>query len=217
MESDLSDDSKESFVSGEEDDDEEKATARRSRPRRSSIGLRVAFQFPTKKLAKKADKNGSAEPLFPGSRLQDNKKMILGRKTSCRQEKESEDSASESEDDSRDEGQESSDALLKRTMNIKENKAMVSVRPGRRRRAPGAAPLHSCCSFCQEAYSGFCGFFLFSWTCISHCLTSSGLGRDSQDLPRCPGLTLVTVDQIMLQMYSGLETKKPVPAKGSNM
>ena len=31
------------------------------------------------------------------------------------------------------------------------------------------------------------------------------------------GLTLVTVDQIMLQMYSGLETKKPVPAKGSNM
>ena len=127
MESDLSDDSKESFVSGEEDDNEEKATARRSRPRRSSIGLRVAFQFPTKKLAKKADKNGSAEPLFPGSRLQDNKKMILGRKTSCRQEKESEDSASESEDDSRDEGQESSDALLKRTMNIKENKAMVSL------------------------------------------------------------------------------------------
>ena len=123
----MSDDSKESFVSGEEDDDEEKATARRSRPRRSSIGLRVAFQFPTKKLAKKADKNGSAEPLFPGSRLQDNKKMILGRKTSCRQEKESEDSASESEDDSRDEGQESSDALLKRTMNIKENKAMVSL------------------------------------------------------------------------------------------
>ncbi|XP_027395755.1 cell division cycle-associated 7-like protein isoform X3 [Bos indicus x Bos taurus] len=126
VESDLSDDSKESFVSGEEDDDEEKATARRSRPRRSSIGLRVAFQFPTKKLAKKADKNGSAEPLFPGSRLQDNKKMILGRKTSCRQEKESEDSASESEDDSRDEGQESSDALLKRTMNIKENKAMLA-------------------------------------------------------------------------------------------
>uniref|UniRef100_A0A8B9W9U7 Cell division cycle associated 7 like n=2 Tax=Bos mutus grunniens TaxID=30521 RepID=A0A8B9W9U7_BOSMU len=126
VESDLSDDSKESFVSGEEDDNEEKATARRSRPRRSSIGLRVAFQFPTKKLAKKADKNGSAEPLFPGSRLQDNKKMILGRKTSCRQEKESEDSASESEDDSRDEGQESSDALLKRTMNIKENKAMLA-------------------------------------------------------------------------------------------
>ena len=137
MESDLSDDGKASFESGEEDDDEEKATAQRSRPRRSSIGLRVAFQFPTKKLAKNADKNGSAEPLFPGSRLQDNKKAILGRKTSCRQETEREDSASESEDGSRDEGQESSDALLKRTMNIKENKAMVSLRPGRRR-APAA-------------------------------------------------------------------------------
>ena len=83
----MSDDGKASFESGEEDDDEEKATAQRSRPRRSSIGLRVAFQFPTKKLAKNADKNGSAEPLFPGSRLQDNKKAILGRKTSCRQEK----------------------------------------------------------------------------------------------------------------------------------
>uniref|UniRef100_G3UFM5 Cell division cycle associated 7 like n=1 Tax=Loxodonta africana TaxID=9785 RepID=G3UFM5_LOXAF len=33
---------------------------------------------------------------------------------------------SESEDDSRDEGQDSSDALLKRTMNIKENKAMLA-------------------------------------------------------------------------------------------
>ncbi|XP_065794883.1 cell division cycle-associated 7-like protein isoform X2 [Muntiacus reevesi] len=127
VESDLSDDSKASFVSGEDDDDdEEKATPRRSRSRRSSIGLRVAFQFPTKKLAKKADKNGSSEPLLSGSRLQDNKKAILGRKTSCRQEKEREDSASESEDDSRDEGQESSDALLKRTMNIKENKAMLA-------------------------------------------------------------------------------------------
>ena len=79
------------------------------------------------------------------------------------------------------------------------------------------APLHSCRGFCQEAYSGFCGFFLFSWTCSGHCLTNSGLGRDSQDLPWCPGLTLVTVDQIMLQMDSGLETKRPVPAKGSNM
>lgn len=170
MESDLSDESKASFVSGE--DDEEKETPRRSRPRRSSIGLRVAFQFPTKKLAKKADKNGSSEPLFSGSRLQDNKKAILGRKTSCRQEKEREDSASESEDDSRDE-RESSDALLKRTMNIKENKAMVSLRAGCRCRAPGASPPTAATA------SGFCGFSLFSWTCSRHCLISSGLGRDS--------------------------------------
>ncbi|XP_006912041.1 cell division cycle-associated 7-like protein isoform X1 [Pteropus alecto] len=124
-ESELSDDSKASFVS-EEEEDEEKATPRRSRPRRSSIGLRVALQFPTKKLAKKSDKNSSSEPLFSSSCLQDPQKAILGRKKSCRQGKEREDSVSESEDDSRDEGQEGSDALLKRTMNIKENKAMLA-------------------------------------------------------------------------------------------
>ncbi|XP_042823890.1 cell division cycle-associated 7-like protein isoform X6 [Panthera tigris] len=124
VESDLSDAGKVSSAS-EEEDEEEKATPRRSRPRRSSIGLRVAFQFPTKKLAKKSD-DSSSEPLFPSKRLQDNKKAILGRKRSCRQGKEREDSVSESEDDSRDEGQESSDALLKRTMNIKENKAMLA-------------------------------------------------------------------------------------------
>lgn len=109
----------------EEEEEEEKAAPRRSRPRRSSIGLRVALQFPAKKLAEKSDQNSCSEPLFSSSHLQDNKKAILGRKKSCRQGKEREDSASESEDDSRDEGQETSDALLKRTMNIKENKAMV--------------------------------------------------------------------------------------------
>ncbi|XP_016015035.2 cell division cycle-associated 7-like protein isoform X1 [Rousettus aegyptiacus] len=124
--SDLSDGSKASLVSEEEDDEEEKATPRRSRPRRSSIGLRVALQFPTKKLAKKSDKNGSSEPLFSSSCLQDPQKAVLGRKKSCRQGKERDDSVSESEDDSRDEGQEGSDALLKRTMNIKENKAMLA-------------------------------------------------------------------------------------------
>ncbi|XP_010966908.1 cell division cycle-associated 7-like protein isoform X4 [Camelus dromedarius] len=124
VESDLSDSGgKASFVSeDEEDEEEEKATPRRSRPRRSSIGLRVAFQFPSKKLAKNSDKNNSPEPLFSGSCLQDSKKATLGRKTSCRQGKERGDSASESEDD----GQESSDALLRRTVNIKENKAMLA-------------------------------------------------------------------------------------------
>ncbi|KAM9216462.1 cell division cycle-associated 7-like protein isoform 2-T2 [Dugong dugon] len=126
VESDLSDDSKTSLLS-EEDEEEDKATPRRSRPRRSSIGLRVAFQFPTKKLANESDKkNSSSEPLHSSSCLQDNKKTVLGRQKSCRQWKQREDSASESDDDSRDEGQESSDALLKRTMNIKENKAMLA-------------------------------------------------------------------------------------------
>ncbi|XP_049749394.1 cell division cycle-associated 7-like protein isoform X3 [Elephas maximus indicus] len=128
VESNLSDDSKASLVSEEEqDEEEEKATPRRSRPRRSNIALRVAFPFPTKKLANQPDKkNSSSEPLHSSSCLQDSKKTVLGRQKSCRQRKQWEDSASESEDDSRDEGQGSSDALLKRTMNIKENKAMLA-------------------------------------------------------------------------------------------
>ncbi|XP_047550945.1 cell division cycle-associated 7-like protein isoform X2 [Lutra lutra] len=125
VESDLSDAGKTSSVSEEEEEDEgAKATPRRRRPRRSSIGLQVAFQFPTKKLAKKSD--NSSEPPFSSTRLQDSKKAILGRKRSCRQGKQREDSVSESEDESRDEGQEGSDALLKRTMNIRENKAMLA-------------------------------------------------------------------------------------------
>ncbi|KAL4696216.1 hypothetical protein H8957_001559 [Semnopithecus entellus] len=127
VESDLSDDGKASLVSEEkEDEEEDKATPRRSRSRRSSIGLRVAFQFPTKKLANKPDKNSSSEQLFSSSRLQNEKETVLGRKKGRRQVVQREDSTSESEDDSRDESQESSDALLKRTMNIKENKAMLA-------------------------------------------------------------------------------------------
>lgn len=146
----MSEDGSEASVSEEEGgDEEEKATPRRSRRRRSSIGLRVALQFP-KKLAKTAGKN-SPEPLFSSSCSQDHTKAILRRKKSCRQGKEREDSASEPEDDSRDEeGQESSDPLLKRTMNIKENKAMVrphlgagtGLRPGSQ-----TAPCQLCSGF----------------------------------------------------------------------
>lgn len=139
----------------EEDEEEEKAAPRRRRPR-SSIGLRVALQFPAKKLAKKSDQNSCSEPLFSSSHLQDNKTAILGRKKSCRQGKEREDSASESEDDSRDEGQETSDALLKRTMNIKENKAMVRPCVLTAAAEPHGLGLYSSCcfGFCQERSSG---------------------------------------------------------------
>ncbi|XP_006880448.1 PREDICTED: cell division cycle-associated 7-like protein [Elephantulus edwardii] len=129
VESDLSDDSNTSIVSEEEEADEEeeeeKVTPRRSRSRRSSLGLRVAFQFPTKKLANQTDKKSSSSEPSELS-LQNNRKTVLGRQKSCRQRKQREEPASESDDDSRDEGQESSDALLKRTMNIKENKAMLA-------------------------------------------------------------------------------------------
>lgn len=109
------------MMSDEEEDDEEEAVPRRGRSTRrrrsrSSFGLRVAFQFPTKKLAKTPDKNSS--------HLLDSK-TDLRREKSSRQLKEREDSASDAEDESRAESQENSDALLKRAMNIKENKAMV--------------------------------------------------------------------------------------------
>ncbi|XP_075414434.1 cell division cycle-associated 7-like protein isoform X2 [Tenrec ecaudatus] len=125
MDSDFSDDNKTAVESGEEE--EEAATPRRSRSRRSSFGLRVAFQFPTKKVASQSDqKLTSPERPRSSSCVQDNKKPVPGRQKRCRQRKQREDSASESEADSRDEDQESSDALLKRTMNIKENKAMLA-------------------------------------------------------------------------------------------
>lgn len=120
MQSELSDNGKTAVESEEEEEDEEEeeAVPRRGRSTRSSFGLRVAFQFPTKKLAKTPNKSSS--------HLVDSK-TDLRREKGCRQAKEREDSASESDDDSRTESQ-NSDALLKRAMNIKENKAMVSAR-----------------------------------------------------------------------------------------
>ena len=168
-----------SAVSEEEEyDEEEEATPRRSGPRRNNIGLRVALQFPTKKSAKKSDKNDSSEPLFSSSHLLDNKKTVLGRKRSFGEGKEGEDSASECEDDSRDEGQESSDALLRRTMNIKENKAMVrpAGAPGSWRRAltsaaeaQAALTRGSCCcfGFCWMLWPGHCV------CCLSLCTPSN--------------------------------------------
>nr|XP_051708762.1 cell division cycle-associated 7-like protein isoform X1 [Oryctolagus cuniculus] len=125
-ESDLGSDSSASVVSEEEEQEEEEAAAaprRRRRSGRSSIGLRVAFQFPTKKPAKRPERSPSSEPLGPGLRSQDKQVAALGRKKSCRPGRDREESASESEDD---EGQESSDALLKRNLNIKENKAVLA-------------------------------------------------------------------------------------------
>ncbi|XP_004626615.2 cell division cycle-associated 7-like protein [Octodon degus] len=123
VESDLSDSGEASLVS-EEEDHEEKPAPQRGRPRSSSLGLRVAFQFPSKRLAKQPDKSSSSE-LFSSPYLQDSKK-VTGRKKMCRQLTEGELSGSESEDGSRDERQEGSDALRRRTSNIQENKAVLA-------------------------------------------------------------------------------------------
>lgn len=118
----------------------------------------MAFPFPTKKAVKKTDKDSSFESTFSSSCLQDNNKAILGRKKSCRQGKRRNESASESEDEPRDEAQ---DALLRRSTNIKENKAMV--------RPTGDLPSgNSCLALSSEIGSGSRVSFIFSGSVEFH-------------------------------------------------
>ncbi|XP_065255742.1 cell division cycle-associated 7-like protein isoform X2 [Emys orbicularis] len=120
VESDLSDGENNnlSLLGSEEEEEEEKAS-----PKRRSFGLRVAFQFPTRKSAKKK----VSEPTFSKLHLQDNKPpKTLTREKSSKRWKKLEGSASESEEDVKETREESSSALLKRAINIKENKAMLA-------------------------------------------------------------------------------------------
>ncbi|XP_040820477.1 cell division cycle-associated 7-like protein isoform X2 [Ochotona curzoniae] len=116
--SDVSEDSTASVLS-----EEEEVSRHRRRSGRNSVGLRVAFQFPTKKLGRQPDGN----PSCPSPRLQD-KQLAAHRQGRDGKE----DMASESEDDGDDddgggdESQEASDALRKRNLNIKENKAVLA-------------------------------------------------------------------------------------------
>ncbi|XP_028926299.1 cell division cycle-associated 7-like protein [Ornithorhynchus anatinus] len=122
MESGLSD---EDNISLESDEEEEKKVT----PRRSSFGLRVAFQFPSKKSASKSEvKNKFPEPSFSSLRVENHQTpTVLRRKKSSRPERRMGGSTSESEsEDVRERAQENSNALLKRAMNIKENKAMLA-------------------------------------------------------------------------------------------
>ncbi|XP_068944841.1 cell division cycle-associated 7-like protein [Petaurus breviceps papuanus] len=110
----------------EEEEEEEEEVETKTASRRSSFGLRVAFQFPTKN---KGDiKKRFSEPSFSSLHFDESEKpKTLRRKKNGRPGKRTmEGSTSESEDDTRDVGQANSDALLKRAMNIKENKAMLA-------------------------------------------------------------------------------------------
>ncbi|NWH61230.1 CDA7L protein, partial [Geococcyx californianus] len=106
---------------GNEEEEEEEAKKKVS-PKRRRFGLRVALQFPARKSSeKKVPEQASSnlplkdsEPLAP-----------LSKEISCKQWDKLEGSASESEEDIK-ETQEESNALLKRAMNIKENKAMLA-------------------------------------------------------------------------------------------
>ncbi|KFV93023.1 Cell division cycle-associated 7-like, partial [Fulmarus glacialis] len=118
MELDLSDEERNNLLGSEEEEAKKKVS-----PKRRSFGLRVALQFPTRKSSeKKVPEQASSnlplkdsEPLTP-----------LSKEVSCKRWDKLEGSASESEEDIKETQEESSSALLKRAVNIKENKAMLA-------------------------------------------------------------------------------------------
>uniref|UniRef100_A0A8C2TNK9 Cell division cycle associated 7 like n=1 Tax=Coturnix japonica TaxID=93934 RepID=A0A8C2TNK9_COTJA len=104
MESDLSDEERGNLLATEGDEEEE--SNKKISPKRRSFGLRVAFQFPTRK---------SSEKNVPEQAFSKNCK----RRTNC-------EACFQIEEDVKETQEESSSALLKRAMNIKENKAMLA-------------------------------------------------------------------------------------------
>ncbi|POI28287.1 hypothetical protein CIB84_007963, partial [Bambusicola thoracicus] len=121
MESDLSDEERGNLF-GTEGEEEEEAKKKVS-PKRRSFGLRVAFQFPTRKSSEKK----VPEQAFSKLPLKDSKpSTALSKERNCKRWDKLEGSASESEEDMKETQEESSSALLKRAMNIKENKAMLA-------------------------------------------------------------------------------------------
>nr|XP_028607420.1 cell division cycle-associated 7-like protein isoform X3 [Podarcis muralis] len=97
--------------------------------RRSSFGLRVALQFPTKKSAeKRAPKGRSSKFCLMDSKHPGSLTQIKNNKTwkVADQEASSGSEEDSKEEDSKEASNESSSALLKRAMNIKENKAMLA-------------------------------------------------------------------------------------------
>lgn len=93
-------------------------------PKRRSFGFRVALQFPTRKSAEKR----APDKIFSKSCLVDSKRTSsVTRMKSNKWKKADQENSSESEEDAKEASDESSSALLKRAMNIKENKAMVSL------------------------------------------------------------------------------------------
>nr|XP_008110846.1 PREDICTED: cell division cycle-associated 7-like protein isoform X1 [Anolis carolinensis] len=93
---------------------------RRSSSKKRSFGFRVALQFPTKKSAEKISSKFCSmdNEHSPSFRQTKNNKTL--RKV------DTEGASSESGEDDKEEPDENSDALLKRAMNIKENKAMLA-------------------------------------------------------------------------------------------
>ncbi|NXS08964.1 CDA7L protein, partial [Neodrepanis coruscans] len=118
VESDLSDEECSNLLGNEEEEAKKKVS-----PKRRSFGLRVALQFPTRKSSEKK----VPEQVLSDLHLKDSESLTpLSKEISCKPLDKLEGSASESEEDIKETQEESSSALLKRAINIKENKAMLA-------------------------------------------------------------------------------------------
>ncbi|NXK65019.1 CDA7L protein, partial [Sylvietta virens] len=120
VESDLSDEERNNLLGNEKEEEEE---VKKASPKRRSFGLRVALQFPTRKSSEKK----VPEQALSDLPLKDSESLTpLSKEVSLKRLDKAEGSASESEEDIKETQEESSNALLKRAINIKENKAMLA-------------------------------------------------------------------------------------------
>ncbi|XP_071285276.1 cell division cycle-associated 7-like protein isoform X3 [Agelaius tricolor] len=121
VESDLSDEERDNLLGNEKEEEEE--MKKKVSPKRRSFGLRVALQFPTRKSSEKK----VPEQALSDLPLKDSESLTpLSKEISLKRSDKVEGSASESEEDIKETQEESSSALLKRAINIKENKAMLA-------------------------------------------------------------------------------------------
>nr|XP_009478838.1 PREDICTED: cell division cycle-associated 7-like protein [Pelecanus crispus] len=119
MESDLSVEERDNLLGSEEEEEEAK---KKVSSKRRSFGLRVALQFPTRKSSEKK----VPEQDLSNLPLKDSESITpLSKEINCKRWDKLEASASESEEDIKETQEENCSALLKRAMNIKENKAML--------------------------------------------------------------------------------------------
>ncbi|NXU82145.1 CDA7L protein, partial [Xiphorhynchus elegans] len=121
VDSDLSDEEHGNLLHNREGEEEE--AKKKVSPKRRSFGLRVALQFPTRRSSEKK----GPEQALSDLPLKDSESLTpLSREISCKQSDKLEGSTSESEEDTKETQEESSSAMLKRAINIKENKAMLA-------------------------------------------------------------------------------------------
>ncbi|KAI1242775.1 hypothetical protein IHE44_0000323, partial [Lamprotornis superbus] len=121
VKTDLSDEECDNLLDNEKEEEEE--VKKKVSPKRRSFGLRVALQFPTRKSSEKK----VPEQALSDLPLKDSESLTpVSKEISLKRSDKVEGSASESEEDIKETQEESSSALLKRAINIKENKAMLA-------------------------------------------------------------------------------------------